>query len=194
MDWILPSATKAAQIITAVIFGWIAVYGIIWLILAIVKIFRKGIVRSAKESLGTGHVFYAPEQMTEASKKNYSRMEILHHGVMVKRKCPRCGWPLYLLNMETWGCANCGFIQTLEESNKNFIEKIKNRKKRFFRGLFLFCVWLFTWVPLAIVLNVPSVARVIPGNWKTVIRIYIISVWLVSFGYLLYTDWKKRQG
>ncbi len=139
MDWIFPFATKAAQIITAVIFGWIAVYGIIWLIFAVVKIFRKGIVLSAKESLGTGH-------------------------------------------------------QTLEEFNRNFIERIKNRKKRFFRGLFLFCVWLFTWVPPAIVLNMPSAARVIPGNWKTVIRIYIISVWLVSFGYLLYTDWKKRQG
>lgn len=57
MDWIFPFATKAAQIITTVIFGWIAVYGIIWLILAIVRIFRKGIVQSVEESLGTGHVF-----------------------------------------------------------------------------------------------------------------------------------------
>ncbi len=139
MDWIFPSATKAAQIITAVIFGCIAVYGMVWLISAIAGILRKGIVRSVEESLETSH-------------------------------------------------------QTLEEFNKNFVEKIRNRKKHFFRGLFLFCVWLFTWVPLAIVLNAPSIARVVPDNWKTVIRIYIISVWLVSFGYLLYTDWKKRQG
>lgn len=41
------------------IFGWMAIYGIIWLIFAIVRVFRKGIVRSAKESRPW---FYHPEQ------------------------------------------------------------------------------------------------------------------------------------
>jgi len=43
------------------IFGWLVIYGIIRLIFAIVKVFRKGIVRSVKESLG-GHWFYHPEE------------------------------------------------------------------------------------------------------------------------------------
>ena len=129
--------------------------------------------------------------MTEPSKKNYSRMEILHQGVMVKRECPRCKWPLYLMDMETWACPNCGLIQTLEEFSKDLVEKIKNKSKRerFLRGLFLFCVcMLFTSVPLGILL-----VRVIPSIWKTIIIVYIVGVWLAGFVYSVYTDWKKKQ-
>ena len=82
------------------------------------------------------------------------------------RKCPRCGFSYMLVSADQSAriCERCGLRQTLQEFVKDARER---RKQGILKGSLIFCVWVATWLPFAIVWNASTLDSYASANLRT---------------------------